>query len=123
MAGRYPGLARALISNQAGGRAVAIQTAIGPRCVTAEMVPNVLSQGRPVPQLRFICDAYCSSAGLVAKRASKACRPITNQMLSNTPIAIPAGAQVLNVTVPTPYRSGGGGGTISGVPGVPALTF
>lgn len=120
---RYPGLARALISNQAAGHPAAIQTSVGPRCVIAEMVPNVLSQGRPVPQLRFVCDAYCAPAGLVAKRASKACRQIANQVMSNTPIPIPAGVQVIpSVTVPIPYRSGGGG-TITGVPGVPAMAF
>lgn len=125
MAGQYKGLAISLIANNAAGRAVGISTAIGPRCVTAELVPNVLSGGRAVPQLRFICDGYCASLGpmFIAKRPTKGCRAIDRS--TAIPTAIPAGASVTNVTVPTPYRSGAaaGGGTILGVPGQPALAF
>ena len=114
MAGQYAGLARALISNQLGGRAVAIRVGSTLRCVTAEMVPNILSGGRPVPQLRFVCDDYCASAGVQAKRPSKACRALHAQVAASVPIPIPAGVQVTQTTVGTPYTAGGGGAGLGG---------
>ncbi len=106
MVGQYKGLAIALLSQNEGGRAVIMPTAIGARCVTAEMAPNILSRGTPVPQLRFICDGYC---GLVAKRPSKQCRAVDRR---NVAVQIPAGVTVTNGSVGTPYRSGGSGSTL-----------
>jgi hypothetical protein len=93
------------------GDALVVNVGGAPRCMVAEMAPNILSGGQNVPQLRFICDGYC---GIYAKRPSKACRQIDRQANASAQANTPPPPGLVRDTqtkVPTPYYSGGGGGT------------
>jgi hypothetical protein len=108
------GLAVYAAQNQILGDALIVNVGGVQRCMVAEMAPNILSGGRPVPQIRFICDGFC---GLVPHRPSKQCREVDRAAISQG-AAVPAPPGLVRDTgarVPTPYRAGqpvaaGGGG-------------
>lgn len=106
------GLAYWALQNNALGDVLVVNVGGKDRAMVAEMAPNVLSGGRQVPQLRFICDGY---AGLYAKHPSKNCRAVDRQAQANAHVAAPPGlVRDTGTKVPVPYRSGAGTSSFGG---------